>query len=93
MPGRRPAGGGLIGDAGASHARLANLELDRLLAKPLKNRFKERGQKDTVEAKNIGYEGHMVPLPFASFTDPVTGRVRIRSVNVKSSSYRRLAHG
>src|SRR5207248_9934191 len=33
-------------------------------------------------------DGHMVPLPFGSFTDPVTGRVRIRQVNVESSSYR-----
>jgi 6-phosphofructokinase len=32
-------------------------------------------------------EGHMVPLPFGSFTDPETGRVRIRLVNVESSSY------
>jgi len=30
----------------------------------------------------------MVPLPFGSFTDPETGRVRIRLVNVGSSSYR-----
>jgi 6-phosphofructokinase 1 len=30
----------------------------------------------------------MVPLPFGSFTDPGTGRVRIREVNVESSSYR-----
>jgi 6-phosphofructokinase 1 len=33
-------------------------------------------------------EGHMVPLAFGSFNDPATGRVRIRSVNVESSSYR-----
>jgi 6-phosphofructokinase len=110
--------------------RLAELELDRLLAKLVKERFKERGAKVTVEGKNIGYElrcappvpfdieytrdlgygaidylkrvlegdepggmvtiqqGHMVPLPFGSFTDPETGRVRIRLVNVESSSYR-----
>jgi ATP-dependent phosphofructokinase / diphosphate-dependent phosphofructokinase len=30
----------------------------------------------------------MVPLPFGSFSDPETGRVRIRRVNVESSSYR-----
>ena len=30
----------------------------------------------------------MVPLPFGSFTDPETGRVQIRLVNVESSSYR-----
>jgi 6-phosphofructokinase len=33
-------------------------------------------------------EGHMVPLPFGSFTDPQTGRVRIRLVDIESSSYR-----
>ncbi|MGO9670794.1 MAG: hypothetical protein ACLPS1_19860, partial [Streptosporangiaceae bacterium] len=33
-------------------------------------------------------EGHMVALPFGSFSDPETGRVRIRLVNVESSSYR-----
>jgi ATP-dependent phosphofructokinase / diphosphate-dependent phosphofructokinase len=33
-------------------------------------------------------EGHMVPLPFGSFSDPGTGRVRVRLVNVESSSYR-----
>jgi 6-phosphofructokinase 1 len=32
--------------------------------------------------------GHMVPLPFGSFTDPETGRVRIRLVDIESSSYR-----
>jgi 6-phosphofructokinase 1 len=110
--------------------RLAELELDRILAKLVKDRFRERGQKVTVEGKNIGYElrcappipfdieytrdlgysavdylkgiargeergamitiqeGHMVPLAFGSFSDPETGRVRIRLVNVESSSYR-----
>ena len=110
--------------------RLAELELDRILAKLVKDRFRERGRKVTVEGKNIGYElrcappipfdieytrdlgysavdflkgiaggeeigamitiqeGHMVPLPFGSFNDPETGRVRIRLANVESSSYR-----
>ena len=112
------------------HVRLAELELDRLLARQVKDRFKQRGQNVTVEGKNIGYElrcappipfdieytrdlgygavdylkrvlhgdepggmitiqeGHMVPLPFGSFTDPETGRVRIRLVDTASSSYR-----
>jgi ATP-dependent phosphofructokinase / diphosphate-dependent phosphofructokinase len=112
------------------HVRLAELELDRLLARQLKDRFKERGRNVTVEGKNIGYElrcappipfdieytrdlgygavdylkqalhgndpggmvtiqeGHMVALPFGSFSDPVTGRVRVRLVNTGSSSYR-----
>ena len=111
------------------HVRLAELELDRLLAKLVKDRFRARGEKVTVEGKNIGYElrcappipydieytrdlgygavdylkrvsedgpgcmitiqeGHMVPLPFGSFRDPETSRVRIRLANVESSSYR-----
>jgi len=111
------------------HIRLAELELDRLLARQVKERFKQRGQRVTVEGKNIGYElrcappipfdieytrdlgygaveylkralrgddhggmitiqdGHMVALPFGSFSDPATGRVRVRQVNVESSSY------
>jgi 6-phosphofructokinase 1 len=114
------------------HVRLAELELDRVLSKLVKDRFRERGASVTVEGKNIGYElrcappipfdieytrdlgysavdylkqlaatgsddigamitlqeGHMVPLPFGSFNDPETGRVRIRLTNVESSSYR-----
>jgi ATP-dependent phosphofructokinase / diphosphate-dependent phosphofructokinase len=111
------------------HVRLAELELDRVLAKQLKGRFKELGRNVTVEGKNIGYElrcappipfdieytrdlgygavgylkqvldgsdpggmvtiqgGHMVALPFGSFNDPKTGRVRVRLVDVESSSY------
>src|SRR5205807_4436901 len=111
------------------HVRLAELELDRLLARQLKDRFKERGQNVTVEGKNIGYElrcappipfdieytrdlgygavdylkhlsgegdagamitlqeGQMVPLPFGSFNDAETGRVRVRLVNVESRTY------
>ena len=110
--------------------RLAELELDRLLAKQVRDRFRARGERVTVEGKNIGYElrcappvpfdieytrdlgfgaveylkeamrgnepggmitiqdGHVVALPFGSFSDPETGRVRIRQVNVESSSYR-----
>jgi hypothetical protein len=112
------------------HVRLAELELDRLLARQVKDRFRARGHNVTVEGKNIGCElrcappipfdieythdlgyaavdylkrvlagdgpdgmitiqdGHLVPLPFGSFTDPETGRVRIRLVDVESSSYR-----
>jgi ATP-dependent phosphofructokinase / diphosphate-dependent phosphofructokinase len=112
------------------HIRLAELELDRLLARQVKDRFKARGQSVTVEGKNIGYElrcappvpfdieytrdlgygavgylkqlletgepggmitireGQMTPLPFGSFSDPQTGRVRTRLVDVASNSYR-----
>ena len=30
-------------------------------------------------------EGHMLALPFGSFSDPQTGRVRIRQVDVESA--------
>jgi 6-phosphofructokinase 1 len=110
--------------------RLAELELDRLLARQVRDRFRARGERVTVEGKNIGYElrcappvpfdieytrdlgfgaveylkqavrgdepggmstiqdGHVVALPFGSFSDPGTGRVRSRQVNIESSSYR-----
>jgi 6-phosphofructokinase 1 len=114
------------------HIRLAELNLDRMLADLVKARFRERGQQVTIVAKNIGYElrcappipfdieytrdlgcsaieylrglrredrgdigamitmqeGHLVPLPFGSFTDPRTGRPRVREVNIDSWSYR-----
>jgi ATP-dependent phosphofructokinase / diphosphate-dependent phosphofructokinase len=47
------------------HVRLAELELDRLLARQVKDRFKARGQNVTVEGKNIGYELRCAPpIPF-----------------------------
>jgi ATP-dependent phosphofructokinase / diphosphate-dependent phosphofructokinase len=47
------------------HVRLAELELDRLLAKLVKDRFRARGEKVTVEGKNIGYELRCAPpIPF-----------------------------
>jgi 6-phosphofructokinase 1 len=114
------------------HVRLAELELDRVMSKLLKERFRARGRKVTVEGKNIGYElrcappipfdieytrdlgfgaveylkrafeddtdelgamitlqeQHIVPLPFGSFNDPETGRVRVRTVDLESTSYR-----
>jgi 6-phosphofructokinase 1 len=114
------------------HIRLAELELHRVLAKLVKDRFKARGQKVTIEGKSIGYElrcappipfdieytrdlgygavdylrrlfdekseepgamitvqeGHLEALPFGAFSDPETGRVRIREVDTKSMSYR-----
>jgi 6-phosphofructokinase 1 len=45
--------------------RLAELHLHRLLTKLVKDRFKARGQRVTVEAKNIGYELRCAPpIPF-----------------------------
>ncbi len=114
------------------HIRLGELNLDRVLADLVKQRFKERGRKITVTPKNIGYElrcapplpfdiaytrdlgygaidylrslyregrdeigamitieqEQMVPMPFGSFTDPETGRPRVRQVNIHSGSYK-----
>jgi 6-phosphofructokinase 1 len=113
------------------HIRLAELELHRVLARLVRDRFKQRGEKVTIEGKNIGYElrcappipfdieytrdlgngavaylrglyeegrddigamitiqeGNLVPLPFGSFSDPETGRVRERLVDVESMTY------
>ena len=33
-------------------------------------------------------EDHMVAMPFGSFNDPETGRVRVREVNINSGTYR-----
>ena len=47
------------------HLRLAELELDRVMARQLKERFRARGGKVTVEGKNIGYELRCAPpIPF-----------------------------
>jgi ATP-dependent phosphofructokinase / diphosphate-dependent phosphofructokinase len=114
------------------NVRLAELELHRVLADLVVERFRARGTKVTVVPKTIGYElrcaapipfdieytrdlgygavdylrrstaegkdepgamitvqeGQLVGLPFGSFTDPETGRVRLREVNVDSMSYR-----
>jgi 6-phosphofructokinase len=43
---------------------------------------KEVGAMITVQ------EEQLVPLPFGSFTDPATGRPKVRDVNVRSGSYR-----
>jgi 6-phosphofructokinase len=44
--------------------------------------------RGAVGAMIIMENGHFVPLPFGSFTDPETGRPRVRAVNVDSWSYR-----
>ena len=47
------------------HVRLAELELDRLLARQAKGRFRARGRSVTVEGKNIGHELRCAsPIPF-----------------------------
>jgi 6-phosphofructokinase 1 len=45
--------------------RLAELHLHRLMTSLVKRRFADRGQKMTIEAKNIGYELRCAaPIPF-----------------------------
>jgi ATP-dependent phosphofructokinase / diphosphate-dependent phosphofructokinase len=113
------------------HIRLAELDLDGVLAHLVSARFAERGLPVTITPKNIGYElrcappipfdieytrdlgygaidylrrlyrdgsdevgamitvqqEQLVSLPFGSFTDPDTGRPRVRDVDVDSSMY------
>jgi 6-phosphofructokinase 1 len=114
------------------HIRLGELDLDGVLADLVRKRFKEREQKVTITAKNIGYElrcappipfdieytrdlgygavdylrtllregrselgamitiqeEQMVPLRFGSFTDPDTGRPKVREVSIESGMYK-----
>jgi 6-phosphofructokinase 1 len=45
--------------------RLAELHLHRLMTKLVRERFRERGRRITIEAKNIGYELRCAPpIPF-----------------------------
>jgi ATP-dependent phosphofructokinase / diphosphate-dependent phosphofructokinase len=44
--------------------------------------------KDELGAMITIQEDHMVAMPFGSFNDPKTGRVRVREVNVRSGTYR-----
>jgi 6-phosphofructokinase len=52
----------------------------------LRTSIRERG--DELGAMITIQDQHMVPLPFGSFTDPETGRTRVREVNLSSGSYR-----
>jgi ATP-dependent phosphofructokinase / diphosphate-dependent phosphofructokinase len=47
-----------------------------------------QGGGDELGAMITIQDQHMVPLPFGSFTDPETGRTRVREVDVRSGSYR-----
>jgi 6-phosphofructokinase 1 len=113
------------------HVRLTDLNLHRVVVKLLKDRFKARGQRAAIVAKNIGYElrsappipfdidytkdlgwgavnylrellggggddigamitlqeGNLVPMPFGSFTDPVTGKIKVRTVDTSGTAY------
>jgi 6-phosphofructokinase 1 len=47
-----------------------------------------REGRDEVGAMITVQEEQLVPLPFGSFTDPATGRPRVREVNLSSGSYK-----
>jgi 6-phosphofructokinase 1 len=47
-----------------------------------------REGRDDLGAMITFQEEHFVPLPFGSFTDPSTGRTRVREVDIRSDSYR-----
>jgi ATP-dependent phosphofructokinase / diphosphate-dependent phosphofructokinase len=47
-----------------------------------------REGRDEIGAMITIEQEQMVPMPFGSFTDPETGRPRIRQVNIHSGSYK-----
>ena len=55
--------------------RLAELELDRLLAKQVRDRFRQRGQRVTVEGRNIGPPPPRSAVIVAGTLVPGRGRV------------------
>ncbi len=105
--------------------RIAEVDLGEILKRAVQARLREFGLKETIAAKNIGYElrcadpipldmeytrdlgycaakyllaggnavmismqgGHFVPVPFAQLLDPVTGRARVRCVDITSTRY------
>ncbi len=107
------------------NVRIAEVDLGEILKHAVQARLKEFGLKETVVAKNIGYElrcadpipadmeytrdlgycaakyllaggnaamismqgGQFVPIPFRDLLDPVTGRAKVRLVDVTSTRY------
>ena len=72
LPGRASEGHA-GGRARRARSRPAGrVELDRLLAKQVRDRFRERGGKVTVEGKNIGYELRCAPPSRSTSSTPAT---------------------
>ena len=107
------------------NVRIAEVDLGEILKRAVQARLKEFGLKETVVAKNIGYElrcadpipadmeytrdlgycaakyllaggnaamismqgGQFVPIPFSQLIDPVTGRAKVRLVDITSTRY------
>ena len=47
-----------------------------------------REDRDEIGAMITIEQEQMVPMPFGSFTDPETGRPRVRQVNIRSGTYK-----
>jgi 6-phosphofructokinase len=105
--------------------RIAEVEIGEILKRAVQKELRQFGIKETVVAKNIGYElrcadpipfdieygrdlgycaakyllsggsgvmismqaGHFVPIPFPTLIDPVTGRTRVRLVDIATMKY------
>ncbi len=105
--------------------RIAEVEIGEILKRAVQAELRRYGIKETIVAKNIGYElrcadpipfdieycrdlgycaakyllsggsgvlismqaGHFVPIPFAEIFDPVTGRTRVRLVDIRTMKY------
>jgi 6-phosphofructokinase len=105
--------------------RIAEVEIGEILKKAVQRELRQFGIKETIVAKNIGYElrcadpipfdieygrdlgycaseyllsggsgvlismqaGHFVPIPFSQLIDPVTGRTRVRLVDINTMKY------
>jgi len=105
--------------------RIAEVEIGEILKKAVQRELRQFGIKETIVAKNIGYElrcadpipydieyardlgycaanyllqggsgvmismqgGQFVPIPFSQLIDPVTGRTRVRPVDIATMKY------
>lgn len=105
--------------------RIAEVEIGEILKKAVQSELRQFGIRETIVAKNIGYElrcadpipfdieyardlgycaanyllqggsgvlismqgGQFVPIPFSKLIDPVTGRTRVRPVDIATMKY------
>jgi 6-phosphofructokinase len=107
------------------HIRIDEINIGEILKDEVSKRLRQFGIKETIVAKNIGYElrcadpipydmeytrdlgycaakylfaggnavmvsmqaGHFVPIPFSEMLDPVSGRARVRLLDIHSTRY------
>ena len=107
------------------HIRIDEINIGEILKDAVLARLRQIGIKETIVAKNIGYElrcadpipydmeytrdlgycaakylfaggngvmvsmqaGHFVPIPFSEMLDPVSGRARVRLLDIHSTRY------